>query len=76
MYTYLCTLASLPGPARRGGERAWFQPFAHALNRHGITHTHNRVNFYRPEIILRGVLKIHFISAESEIMSEVQFYSS
>ena len=28
-------LASFPGPARRAGERAWFQSFAHALDRRG-----------------------------------------
>ena len=28
-------LASFPGP-KRGRRRAWFQPFAHALNRGGI----------------------------------------
>ena len=34
-YTFPACLASFPGP-RRGGERAWFPLFAHALNRGGI----------------------------------------
>ena len=30
-------LASFPGPTPRAGERAWFQPFVHALNRRGVS---------------------------------------